>query len=68
MSYQTELKIFSYKLHAEVLDLDDYKENGFTLYCCQQLSEIGEIDDFQLLFFDKKVKYEQMKVMGLSHY
>ena len=62
MSYQTELKIFSYKLHAEVLDLDDYKENGFTLYCCQQLSEIGEIDDFQLLFFDKKVKYEQMKV------
>ena len=48
MSYQSDLKIFSHKLHAEILDLDDFKENGFTIYCCQQLSEIGEIDDYQL--------------------
>ena len=62
MSYQSDLKIFSHKLHAEILDLDDFKENGFTIYCCQQLSEIGEIDDYQLLYFDKQVKYEQMKL------
>lgn len=62
MTYQAELKQFSHKMHAEILDLGDFKENGFTTFVCQQMIDSGMIDNYEILYFEKKVKYEQMKI------
>ena len=49
-------------MHAEILDLGDFKENGFTTFVCQQMIDSGMIDNYEILYFEKKVKYEQMKI------
>jgi len=58
MSYQQEIKNFSYKLHNSAIELDTFKETGFAHACCQILSDSGVIDNYEVLYFKKSTQFK----------
>ena len=66
MSRTQEVKNYSIKLHAEANSISEHAENGFTEFACQQLVLSGMLDDYNVMYFEQKVRYKNLKVNGYS--
>lgn len=66
MSRTQEIKNYSIKLHAEANSISEHAENGFTEFACQQLVLSGMLDDYNVMYFEQKVRYKNIKVNGYS--
>ena len=66
MTYQNELKFYSHKLHQEVLEYE-LKEEGFTLFACDQLVEQAVINNYELISKGEKTyENKQIKINAWS--